>query len=232
MKRTTSYFTLILTIFLYTLTFAQTKSEEDKNREVKGIKEIQFGIRSGLNLSFPSGNLVEASKSRFGYHVGTYIQIPSKKKAFVYEIGLFYSQEGFKAAWLYSDSIKSELNLPAIGNGAPTRIHVEYLDAQFIFKDNQNEKLSAYGGLEVSYLLSSEIYQEYKDSSGELIKYRSTKKDGLSTMAMGAIIGLEYHVNHYLHINGQYTYPFTRMISAPTSDVKNSTIKLGVGFTF
>lgn len=232
MKRTQTFITILLTLFLSSIAMAQTQNDEERNREVKGIKTIQFGIRSGLNLSFPSGNLVEADEARIGYHVGSYIQIPSKKKTFVYEIGLFYSLEGFEAGWLYGDSIKSALELPAIGNDARTRIHVEYLDAQFIIKDNQNKKFSAYGGLEVSYLLSSEIYQEHTNELGELVKFTKTDSDGLSTMAMGMLIGLEYHVNHYFHINAQYTYPFTRLISESSTDVKNNTIKLGAGFTF
>ena len=232
MKRTQHYITILFTVLFSVIAMAQTQNEEEKNRAVKGIKKMQFGIRSGLNLSFPSGNLVEANDSRIGYHVGTYIQIPSKKKTFVYEFGLFYSLEGFESAWLYSDSVKSALNLPAIGNGAQTRIHVEYLDAQFIVKDNQNEKFSAYGGLEISYLLSAEIYQEHINDQNELVKFRSSSTDGLSKINMGVLIGLEYHVNHFFHINAQYTYPFTRMIDEPTTDIKNNTIKLGAGFTF
>lgn len=232
MKRTSSFITIILTLFLSTLAFSQTRDEEDKKREVKGITSIQFGIRSGLNLSFPSGNLVESNESRIAYHVGSYIQLPSKKKTFVYEMGLFYSLEGYDAAWLYGEEVQEALNLPSIGNGAPTRIHVDYLDAQFIIKDNQNEKFSAYGGLELSYLLASEVYQEHTNEAGELIKYTSTDKDGLSTMSVGVLIGLEYHINHFFHINAQYTYPFSRMISESSTDVKNNTFKLGAGFTF
>lgn len=232
MKKTQTYITILLTVLLSTVVFSQTRDDEDKKREVKGIKKMQFGIRSGLNLSFPSGNLVEANESRLGYHVGGYIQMPSKSKKFVYELGLFYSLEGFESALLYSDSIKSSVGLPAIGNNALTRLYVEYLDAQFIVKDNQSEKFSAYGGLEVSYLLSSEIYQEHVNDAGELVKFRKTNPDGLSKVAVGVLIGLEYHVNHFFHINAQYTYPFTRIFSEPSTDVKNNTIKLGAGFTF
>lgn len=232
MKRTQTLITVLLTVFLSSITFAQTETDEDKNREVKGIKTVQFGIRSGLNYSFPSGNLIEAGDSRIGYHVGSYIQIPSKKKKFVYEVGLFYSLEGFETAWLFTDQIKTSLNLPAIGKNAPTRIHTDYLDAQFIIKDNQSEKFSAYGGLEISYLLASEVYQEFVNEQNELEKYTSTNSDGLSTIAVGVLIGLEYHVNHYFHVNTQFTYPFSRMLSESSTDVKNNTIKIGAGFTF
>ncbi len=232
MKRTQIFITILLSFLFSSIASAQTQQDEERNRQVKGIKKMQFGIRSGLNVSFPSGNLAEANESRIGYHVGSYIQIPSKKKTFVYEMGLFYSLEGFESALLYGDPTQSALNLPAIGNGALTRIHVEYLDAQFILKDNQSEKFSAYGGLELSYLLSAEIYQEHSNELDELVKYRSSSTDGLSKMAMGILIGMEYHVNHFFHINAQYTYPLTRMISEPATDIKNNTIKLGAGFTF
>ncbi len=232
MKRTQILLTICLTLFLSSFAFSQTKDDEEKNRQVKGITEMQFGIRSGLNVSFPSGNLVESSESRLGYHVGAYFQLPSKSKKFVYELGFFYSLEGFDAAWLFGDSIRASLNLPSIGNAAPTRIHIENLDAQVIIKDNQNEKFSAYGGLELSYLLSAEIYQEHINDQNELVKYTSTDLDGLSKVSLGVLIGLEYHINHFFHINAQYTYPFTRMLSESTSDVKNNTIKLGAGFTF
>lgn len=221
---------LLFSIGFCSATLGQNSEEEAK--KVKGIKKTQIGIRSGLNYSFSAGNLFELIKARVGYHVGAYAQIPVNKKKFILEIGTFYSLEGFDNGVLYGTEIQNALNLPSIGNQALTRIHLDYLDFQFILKDNQSEKFSAFGGFEISYLLNSEVYQEYTDDSDVLHRYTSTGSEGLAKSSFGVILGLEYHVNHYLHINTQYTHPFTRFITDNKTDVKNSVFKLSVGFTF
>ncbi|MGB1295561.1 MAG: outer membrane beta-barrel protein [Flavobacteriales bacterium] len=212
--------------------YSQTEDEEEKNRAVKGSKKIQVGIRSGLNYSFSSGNLVESLDSRISYHVGSYLQIPTKRKKMIIETGVFYSNEGYEAGLLYGEKLQNSLNLPAIGNDALTRLHLEYLDIQLILKDNQSEKFSAFGGLEFAYLLGSELTQEYKDSDNNNQVFTSTSSKGINKTNIGAILGLEYHVNKFFHINAQYTYPISRVFQNAESDVKNNIIKLSAGFTF
>lgn len=224
---------ILLIILLPLLSFQSfSQNDTDAKREIKGTKKTQFGIRSGLNYSFLSGNLVELLDSRFAYHVGGYIQIPVNEKKFLLEVGSFYSLEGVDNSLLYGDKIQQALELPSIGNLAPTILKLDYLDFQFILKDNQSEKFSAFGGIEFSYLLGSEIEQEYVNEDNVVQKYSNTNISGLSNSAIGIIIGLEYHVNRLLHVNAQYTHALTRVIKDSSTDVKNSVIKLSVGFTF
>jgi len=70
---------------------------------IAGTIKIQVGIRSGLNYSFSSGNLVESLDSRISYHVGSYLQIPTKRKKMIIETGVFYSNEGYEAGLLYGE---------------------------------------------------------------------------------------------------------------------------------
>ncbi|MGB0884192.1 MAG: outer membrane beta-barrel protein [Flavobacteriales bacterium] len=230
MKKSTLYcLFIILLAFVNQQTKAQSK--EEQGRKVQRFSKTQFGIRSGLNLSFPTGNLIERLKSRVHYHLGAYAQIPSPSKQFLYEIGGYLSNEGFETALIYGDDLMEDLEVNSSGNQAPTNLKAQYLDIQYIVKDNQNNKYSAFAGLETTFLLNSEVFQEYKED-GEVKSTRVQNPKGLQTFGMGAIIGLEYHVNHFLHVNLNYTYPFTRMFKNSSTDVKNNSVKLGVGFTF
>lgn len=229
-----------LVLILGMQSFAQNKKEEEKKRKVHRVSKLQLGIRSGLNLSFLNGNGIIRDKNRVAYHFGVYGQmpIPKKSKDFLLEVGVLYSLKGYDKAKLVGDDnytvLGSEVSLTNKDKySSQSNLKVTYLDIPIVIKDNQSEKFSPYGGFQFSTVLNSSFEYAYKlDKDTDWNVRTSTNKDNFKTLQFGVILGLEYHVNHFLNLNVSYVYPMSMIDKKSESEIKMNDLKLGIGFTF
>lgn len=220
---------------------AQNRRDKDKKRQIHRVKKTQFGIRSGLNYSMTIGNDIIGNESRIAYHLGAYVQFPlsKKNKDLLIETGLFYSHKGWDLGYIVPDKMNeymgavTGLNKLEYGQSSAK---MEFLDIPIVLKDNQSEKFVPFGGLEFSTLLKTDFEYGYKyvgEDGKEVFKTERTQpKDNLQTLFIGVIMGMEYHVNHFLNLNASFNYPLTNLDNKGFSDIKILNLKLAVGFTF
>jgi opacity protein-like surface antigen len=232
--------TCFLLIFTAQITWAQeTEDKEEKKRKVHRVDKGQIGIRSGLSYSFPHGNGFVRDRNRFAYHVGAYYQRPlsKKDKALLIEIGAFMSLKGYDNGRLVGDDLYVMAGAEPLKDqesyGKASTLKLTYIDVPIVIKDNQSEKFSPYGGIQFSSIIQSNFEYSHKEAgSNDFVNKEASSTSGYKTAELGIIMGMEYHVNHFLNVNLTYNYPLGVIDKKSVSEIKMHEIKLGIGFTF
>ncbi len=222
----------LLTVFLISGSTIAQEDKSSKKRKVHQVKELQFGIRAGFNTSTATGVDVETTSSLIGFHAGAYAQKPIQKNSLLLEIGALYTQKGYDKAYLFGDDAAFTFQADTVGGSAPGALTVNYLDIPIILKDNQFEKLSPFAGIECHILLDSEYNYAYINSNDELIKDTQTDLKDLKNFNVSALIGVEYHVNHFFNLNLAYSYGLSTIDKGNNVKLKLNVIRLSGGFSF
>ncbi len=237
----------LLLLFCFFTFFNNLQAQEDKaskKRKVHQVKELLFGIRAGFNSSTATGLAVETESSFLGFHAGAYAQKPIQKGQLLLEVGAFYSQKGYDKAILFGDAAAFTFQADTVGGSAPGTLTVNYLDIPIIIKDNQHERFSPFAGLEWNILLNSKYKYSYTKITEELaedmtvveieelIEDTQSNLSDLKNVNMSAIIGLEYHVNHFFNLNIAYSYGLSTIDKGNNVKLKLNTIRLSGGFSF
>lgn len=215
----------ILTVFL----FAGT---QDSFAQRKKKRNYKYGIRAGLNYSYLSGSNIEHDEALFDYHVGGYMQFPISDNL-IFEPGINLSFKGYDAASVQGAQAREVFGLPETKSVG--KLRASYIDIPLVVKDNQSTQFSPYAGLELNFLMSQEHEFEYEveneEGEAELVTVQQDL-DNLRDMQISALIGLEYHLSSFAHINVSYGLGLSSVDANGDTDLKNNTIKLAVGFTF
>lgn len=195
-------------------------------------RNFKYGIRAGLNYSFLSGSNIEHDEGLYDYHVGGYLQFPISKNL-IFEPGMNLSFKGYDAATVVGTKARDVLGLPE--SRSISKLRASFIDIPLVVKDNQSADFSPYAGLEFNFLMSQEHEFEYavenEDGDQELVTVKQDLED-LRAVQTSALIGLEYHLSTFAHINISYGLALSSFDGEGDTDLKNNTLKLAVGFTF
>lgn len=225
-------FALLFSLFFSFTDLCAQEDKASKERKVHSIKKKQFGIRGGLNVSNMSGIDINRDQALLGFHVGGYVQFPISNDQLILETGAYYSQKGYSKATVFGDEAQFTLQAEAVGSDAPGELLLNFVDIPIILKDNQFENFSPFGGIEWNVLLDSEYNYSYLNEAEELITDRQTNLSDLKNVNLSAVLGLEYHVNHFFNLNISYYYSFSTIDKGNNLKLKINTIKISGGFSF
>ena len=215
----------ILAVFMFIGT-------EDSFAQRRKKRNFKYGIRAGLNYSYFSGSNIEHDEALFDYHVGGYLQFPISDNL-IFEPGINLSFKGFDAASVQGAQAREVLGLPETKSISSLR--ASFIDIPLVVKDNQSTNFSPYAGLEFNILTGQENKFEYEveDAEGEtqLVTVDQELAD-LRDFQVSALLGLEYHLSSFAHLNISYALGLSSIDANGDTDIKNNTVKLAVGFTF
>lgn len=215
----------ILAVFLFIGT-------EDSYAQRRKKRNFKYGIRAGLNYSYLSGSNIERDEGLFDYHVGGYLQFPISDNL-IFEPGINLSFKGYDAASVQGSQAREVLGLPE--SKSVSSLRASFIDIPLVVKDDQSTNFSPYAGLEFNILMNQEHEFEYEvedaDGATELVTLQQELAN-LRDFQVSALIGLEYHLSSFAHINVSYGLALSTFDDNGDTDLKNNTIKLAVGFTF
>lgn len=184
--------------------------------------EQKIGVKAGLNLANIHGDDAEDNAMKIGFHVGGFATIPFGNLAFQPE--LLISTRGYKYD---SDDVDASTNLM-------------YVDIPLLLKFYASDNFNVHLGPQVGFNLSAK--SKFEDESEDI--------EHISTMDLGAALGVEYDTDMGLVVGARYFYGFTSIgeeydaeftnpltgetmtqtVEAP--DIKNNMIQVYVGIGF
>ncbi|MBD0850480.1 porin family protein [Maribacter arenosus] len=190
------YLTCIYLVFLSTSIFAQ---------------ETKVGIKGGLNLSEVNGDFTESHESRIGYHFGGYADIPLTNR-FSFNPELLYSSIGY--------AFENRLilfDLPQSQNVFPKLVRrLNYLTIPLILRFEFNKKFGLDFGPQIGFLLNS--VSKLKKSTNIDQSFDKMTSSGDFRFDSGAIIGMNYKINHKLGVQVRYIHGWTNLDTGGLSD--------------
>ncbi len=231
MKNIYSLF-LFISIFSVNVKLQAQEDKDNKNRKLQQVTDLKFGIRGGFNSSSATGVDIETIDSFLGFHIGGFAQKPIQNDQLLLEIGALYSQKGFDKAILFGDDAAFTFQADTVGTSAAGSFTANFIDIPIIIKDNQYERFSPFAGLEMNILLNSEYNYSYTNADGEVIVGKETNLKDLKNFNMAAIVGLEYHFNHFFHVNFAYSYGLGSIDQGGDVKLKLNVIRICGGFSF
>lgn len=186
--------------------------------------QVKFGVKAGPQLSNLIGNDDFDVDSKIGFNVGGYANIRfSEQLAFQPE--LLYSMQGAKA--------ESSTTIA----GATSKVEADYklsnINLPLMMKWYAYEGLNFEFGPQIGFNVGGK--QDVTTTitgAGPLDGTTTTKSDieDIETVDFGVNIGAGYELPMGLNFGLRYTHGLTDVWK--DSDVKNSVIALGVGYTF
>lgn len=212
MKKTVLFTGLIL--FSISTIFAQDDS-----------KELQLGIKGGVNLAKIVGDDIGDLKSRTSFNVGLLAEIPISERISI-QPEVLYSGQGFDIKEIDQDNIfDTDENI---------EYQLDYIQVPLLLKIYLVEGLSIEAGPQFGFKIKEKIdFKTNSDGGGiEIDPKDSYVKDFSTDIALGAA----YKFDNGFFINGRYNYGLTTIFKENTIlgniDVKNAVWQFGVGFMF
>lgn len=187
--------------------------------------QVSFGVKAGPQLSNLIGNDDYDSESKIGFNVGGYANIRfSEQLAFQPE--LQFSTQGSKAE--YSESIFGATA------SVEDKINLSYINLPLMMKWYAYEGLNFEFGPQVGFNVAAKSKTKTTISGTGTDLDGTTETEGdiddVETVDFGLNIGAGYELPMGLNFGIRYNHGLTEIIK--DSDLKNSVISLGVGYTF
>ncbi|GGG50226.1 porin family protein [Bizionia arctica] len=188
-------------------------------------KEIQFGVKGGVNLTKIIGDDMGDVKSRTSFNAGIVVEIPISDRLSL-QPEVFYSGQGFDVKEIDQDNIfDTDQNI---------EYQLDYIQVPVLLKAYLVEGLS----LEVGPQFGFKIHEEFDfqpnsdDGDIEINDEDSYVKDFDTSVAFG----VSYKFDNGFFVNGRYNLGLTNIFEENTIfenvDAKNSVWQFGVGFMF
>lgn len=192
--------------------------------------QVKFGAKAGVQLSNFTGSDFEDDsdfKSKFGFYVGGFANVPFADQ-FAFQPELLISAQGAKTE--YSDTysmggitIKEEANI---------KYNLMYLQIPLMVKWYAYDGFNVEFGPQIGFNLSAKAKGDYTYSGNGVEDSDSfdVKMEDVESLDFGLNFGAGYELESGLSFGIRYGLGLTEI--EKDSDVKNSVISFGVGYTF
>lgn len=165
-------------------------------------QDVKFGVKTGLNLANITGASDVDTNNLIGFHIGAISEISVSDK-FSVQPELLYTRQGSE-----------------IGNAF--KIKLDYLAIPIMAKYYVMPKLSLELGPQVSFLVSDKI--EFEGAG-----IPDAETDAAST-DFGLNVGAGYKLDSGIFMQARYNFGISTISENP--DLKNSVLKLSLGYQF
>jgi hypothetical protein len=170
--------------------------------------QVQFGAKAGANLANVVGDDAEEAKSKIGFNVGAFVEIPAGEK-FSVKPELVYSLQGAKFEETGEDDVKFNLS---------------YINIPVLAKYNIAEGFFAETGPQIGFLVSAKAKQG--DADGVDIK------DTFKGTDFSWALGLGYELPEGFGFNARYNLGLSKLPEDGDGKVKNGVFQVGVFYKF
>jgi hypothetical protein len=186
---------------------------------VKAQKEINFGIKGGINFSNMTSDYFAENNSKTGFNIGVIAEIPMGDK-FSIQPEILYSTQGA--------DVKIKMN-----GGGPllTKYSLNYILIPVLAKVYFSNNWSIDFGPSFNFLINDKAFRptlpDIIDGS-DIISQKNADANG-KNFELSGVIGLSYKFNGRFFGSARYIQGLTDSVE---SDTKNSGFQLGVGYIF
>ena len=212
MKLSTIAFSLI-TAFLFTNTHAQQEY-------------FEYGFKGGVNLSTISGDVESSIESKTSMNIGMYGLYKILPKLGI-QAELLYSEQGFT-----NETMPTHQSIEKIEEV----LRMQYINLPVLASYNVVEHLWIEGGIQVGYLVDTELEEETVriGDTGQVISETETigNKNDYKDLDVGLAGGLRYKLSQNFMLQARYTQSLNDINEAKAGDQFNSIWSFSVGFVF
>ncbi|MFZ4772087.1 MAG: porin family protein [Ferruginibacter sp.] len=201
--------------------------------------QIKYGVKAGINIANWQGDAVKSlgsvidltnglvnTKSRTGFHIGGYVDIPLAENISI-EPGLQYSQKGFTLVGnLKIDALKF------IGANASAKIQADYIDIPILLKANLSKGLFVYAGPQVAVLVKNNLHLNAGILGISLFSQDLNLTNNFNKTDITMVGGMGYRLDNGLQIAAGYDYGMSRVDKNSSFKAYNRAVKISVGLTF
>jgi len=209
---------LILSTALFITGLALVNAQSDS-------KDVQLGIKGGLNSSTISGDDLGDLDSRTSFNAGLVAEIPlTERLSFQPEV--LYSGQGFDVREIDQDNI--------VDTDENIEYQLDYIQVPLLLKAYIVKGLSVEAGPQFGFKIHEEFdYQPNSDGGDiEIDSDDSYVKDFDTSIALGAA----YKFDNGFFLSGRYNLGVTDIFEDGTPfdgvDAKNNVWQFGIGFMF
>ena len=167
--------------------------------------QVQFGAKAGANLATFSGDDADGAKSKIGFNVGAFAEIPVAEK-FSVKPELVYSLQGAKSE----------------GEG-DYKVNLSYINVPVLAKYNIAEGFFAETGPQIGFLVAAKA--KFDGESTDV-------KDGYKSTDFSWAFGVGYEFTETIGANLRYNLGLSKLDEGGDAKVKNSVFQLGVFYKF
>ncbi len=201
--------------------------------------QVSYGVQAGVNIANWKGDALNSlnnvvdltngfidTKSKTGFHVGGYVNIPVTNKI-SFEPGVQYSQKGY--------AMKGDLKIDALkflGVNAGAKVEAHYIDVPLVLKAEVAKGLSIYAGPQISYLIKNNLHVNTNVLGISLLNKKLDLTDNFNRIDVGLAGGLGYKFDNGFNIKAGYDYGLSKLDKNDNFKAYNRVVKLSVGFSF
>jgi hypothetical protein len=201
--------------------------------------QIKYGVKAGVNIANWQGEAVKSlgnvvdltnglvnTKSRTGFHIGGYLDIPVTENISI-EPGLQYSQKGY--------TMLGDFNIDAlkfVGANASAKIQADYIDIPLLLKTTISKGLSVYAGPQVSILVKNNLHLNAGIMGISLFSQDLNLTNNFKKTDIAMVGGMGYRFDNGFQVAAGYDYGLSRVDKNNSFKAYNRAVKVSVGFTF
>ena len=201
--------------------------------------QVSYGVDAGVNIANWKGdamqslnNVVDLSngfistKSKTGFHIGGYANIPLTEQL-SFEPGIQYSQKGY--------AMKGDLKITALkffGVNATAKVESHYIDVPLVLTAEVANGLSIYAGPQFSYLAKTNLHVNTSVLGISLYNKKLDITDNFNRMDIAITGGVGYKFSSGLNIKAGYDYGLAKLDKNDNFKAYNRVVKLSLGFSF
>lgn len=185
--------------------------------------QVNFGVKAGPQLSNLVGNDDVDASTKFGFHAGAYANIRISEQ-FAFQPELLYSMQGAESETTYEEF--------GITYRDEDKIQLSYINVPLMMKWYAYDGLNFEFGPQIGFNVAAKAKGESTVTSGDgsITTSYDEDIDDIETVDFGLNIGAGYELPMGLNFGIRYGLGLTEIVK--DSDMKNSVISLGIGYTF
>lgn len=225
-----------MTAFLFGIEFVKSPKKKQKVMKkvfliaalaVLGIQQtdaqVKFGVKAGPQFTNLVGNDDVDVKSKFGFHAGAYANIRFSEQ-FAFQPEVLYSMQGAES--------EDSFTVMGVTTTDEDKIKLSYINVPLMMKWYAYDGLNFEFGPQVGFNVSakSESKRTITSDEGTIVTEADEDMDDIETVDFGFNIGAGYELPNGLNFGVRYGLGLTEI--AKDSDLKNSVISVGIGYSF
>lgn len=185
--------------------------------------QVNFGVKAGPQLSNLVGNDDVDASTKFGFHAGAYANIRISEQ-FAFQPELLYSMQGAESEATYEEF--------GITYRDEDKIQLSYINVPLMMKWYAYDGLNFEFGPQIGFNVAAKAKGEstVTNGDGSITTSYDEDIDDIETVDFGLNIGAGYELPMGLNFGIRYALGLTEI--QKDSDLKNSVISLGIGYTF
>lgn len=185
--------------------------------------QVNFGVKAGPQLSNLVGNDDVDASTKFGFHAGAYANIRISEQ-FAFQPELLYSMQGAESEMTYEEF--------GITYRDEDKIQLSYINVPLMMKWYAYDGLNFEFGPQIGFNVAAKAKGEstVTNGDGSITTSYDEDIDDIETVDFGLNIGAGYELPMGLNFGIRYALGLTEI--QKDSDLKNSVISLGIGYSF